>query len=361
MALYTAYSGLRLRLIDFDEQPWDEDLNASLRAIGDWYDSTAAPSLLGWKNAITNGAMRLWRRGTTFTPTHGVNTPLLDRWVNYMNGAGSTTTISRQTSTDAILLQAGCPYYAKYAVSVAGSDTVRQFKQVIPGVSTFSGSQVTLSFVAWGTAGKQLGIFLAQSFGTGGSPSATVNSSTQIATLTATPTLYTMTFTLADVTSKTLGTNGNDGIVVVFSMPLTQTFECNIGRVCFEKGSVYSGLPFLPLGAELAECMRFYQSSFDGSPGAFALDTAAGQQFSHPTANFRHTILFPTPFHLTPTLSVYDHLGNINAVSYYTGSWNSGGLLTSSAVSKKLALLRHGIGSSIETAFGWRAEGELFA
>lgn len=356
---FDVVSGLRLRLVDLNTLPWDVDVNENFRLIGGWYDSTNSASLLGFKNAIMNGSFDVWQRGTNFSIPHGSAIYMADRWRSFVDGSGSVGTFSKQPATHTALLNFGCRYYAKYDVTVAGTgETSRQLIQNIESVATYSGNTVTLSFVAWGTVGQIVSIFFSQNFGTGGSPSSIVNIATQDITLTAVPTVYTLQFDLPSIELRTLGTNDDDRLILAMQLPTNTIMNFNLGRVCLEVGTQATGFPQISQAQQLADCQRFYESSFNSGITTFTADTGVGDLTSHPTAVYARTIRFATAKRAAPTITLFDAAGGINLVSYNTGSWANGGSTSSVTPKKKHFKVRHSIASSVLTEFGWTADAE---
>lgn len=364
---YSVTGSQRLRLVDFNSQPWDTDVNWNFSTIASAFDGFTNPStLLGFKNAVMNGDFGIWQRGITRTLAIGSGVGP-DRWRSFHNGSGSVTVASRQTATSATLLDLGCKNYLKYAVTTAGTgQTVRQFKHSIENARTFSGRACVLSFVAWGTVGDVISYFLSQYFGSGGSPSSGVNtspsSSVQV-TLTATPTLYTVPFTLPSVSGKTFGTAEDSNLMIVFSMPQNKVTDVNLGAVQLEVGTSATTFAYRPHGEELALCQRYFEHSYgdDITDFTFANDTGKTFGTSHPTALFRSLVPFKVTKRATPTIATYDHSGVAATVDYYNGAWNGSGVLSSPApvASKSGFFAGHGIASSTVTQFGWTADAEF--
>ena len=357
---YDITSGLRLRLIDFDSQPWDSDINENFRLIGSWYDGTASPALLGYKNVVVNGSFNIWQRGTVFTATTGI-TWTADRWGTYFSGTPSNTTVTQKsTLSDGIgtLLALGCLYYAEIKTTTVGTETLKQYFTNIENVHIFSNSTVTLSFVAWSPDGAQLGVVLQQVFGTGGSPSAVVTTSQQFVTLTSTPTLYTMTFSLASTVGKTLGSNNNDRLAITFLLTVgANTY--NISAVTLEKGTVASGLPFLPQATELLHCMRYYETSFVGAPTGFTAGLGAAYGFDHFSGFCYRAVKFAVPKRKAPTVTLYDAIGTSNRVSIYNGTtWVDNINPVVVTLPQQFSLV-HTTAGSIATEFGFTALSEV--
>jgi hypothetical protein len=211
----------------------------------------------GFRNVLINGGMDIWQRGTSFTAVgYGA-----DRWIYNFNGTGQAATLSRQAVTEAALLNAALTYWLNIAITTAAtSQTFNQLIQKIENVRTYSGRAVTLSYWAKVASGTlSLGTLFAQNFGTGGSPSATVNTPGATATVTTTPTRFTTTVTLPAITGLTRGSNGDDSLQVAFNVPLNALANLSISGVQLEPGPVATAIERRPEAVEMYQCQRFYQ------------------------------------------------------------------------------------------------------
>ena len=236
------------------------------KAGGTFTGNIAVPSinngpLAGFRNAIINGNFDIWQRGTAdFGQGYWA-----DRWNAYLV-AGVSMLQSRYTLTDAQRNIIG--YEAAYAWQVFTSDTTSsvQVQQPIEGVKTFAGQQVAVSFWAFTDAGTcTISSQMAQFFGTGGSPSATVETSLTLSatTITTTPTKITAVVTLPSITSKTLGTNaGTDSVSLVIRKVAGAANRLRIAQVQVEPGPVATPFERRPIGTEFALCQRYFQKTF---------------------------------------------------------------------------------------------------
>jgi hypothetical protein len=225
--------------------------------------------LAGMRNAIINGNFDHWQRGTSFTNSeYGA-----DRWFN--NRLGTTHTVTRQAFTLGQTDVPGEPTYFYRAVvsSVAGAGNYSFLIQFIEDVRTFAGQQVTISFWAKADATKNIAVELVQGFGSGGSPSAAVNSiGTTKVSIGTTFQKVTVTATVPSISGKTLGTNTNSslGLFIWFDAgsnfnsrtdslgQQSGTFE--IAQVQLEPGPVVTPFERRPIGTELALCQRYYDT-----------------------------------------------------------------------------------------------------
>jgi hypothetical protein len=216
-------------------------------------------------NFLINGAFDIWQRGTTFaSPASGSYSA--DRWQARFDGSGATRTISRQVFTLGSAPVAGYEgdYFYRYAQTVAGTGATfsNVLEQRIENVRTLAGQTITVSFWAKADAARTLTPVLGQSFGTGGSPSATVFTAMTSQSITTSWARYSATLTVPSIAGKTIGTNSNDYLAVTLqSATINATQTIDIWGVQVEAGSVAT--PFRrnapSIQAELAACQRYYQ------------------------------------------------------------------------------------------------------
>ena len=287
--------------------------------------------LAGFRNAIINGNFDIWQRGTSFTGTeYGA-----DRWLNVRNG--TTHTVTRQPFTLGQTDVPGEPTYYRRTVvsSVAGAGNYGFFQQPIEDVRTFAGQQVTVSFWAKANATKNIAVEFEHNFGTGGSPSASVDSigSTKVSIGTSWQKV-TVTVTLPSISGKTLGTDGNSRLAFNIWFDAGSTFNARtaslgqqsgtfeIAQVQIETGPVATPFERRPIGTELALCQRYYESSAGGVSFASAtlfngrvvtgLNYNARLRFSvakRATPTVTLTNEFSSAFTATPTVGGTDIYG----------------------------------------------------
>jgi hypothetical protein len=236
---------------------------ADIRTLGDAIDTSVWNVGYGQagKNKIINGNFGINQRGFSSASADGYG---FDRWA--MALSGGTATYSLQTFALGTAPVAG--YEGKNfarVVATVGNDFLR-LNQAIESVRTFAGQTMTLSFWAKGTNPTTAGNLKAsvvQAFGTGGSPSATVFNH-QNFVLTANWTRYSLTFNVASIAGKTLGTNNDDQLGIWFGNGAdasTDSWTLDLWGVQVEYGS--KATPFQTASggspqAELAMCQRYY-------------------------------------------------------------------------------------------------------
>jgi hypothetical protein len=248
--------------------------------------------LAGFRNRIINGNFDFWQRGTSFSVTSN-GTFTTDRWQCVFNGSGATRTISRQSFTLGQTDVLNEPtYFARYAQTVAGSGaTFNNFEQRIEGVSTFAGRQVTISFYAKAATSFTLpGLSFAQNFGTGGSPSASVFTAFAASTaITTSFAKYSYTVNIPSISGKTLGSDNNNFLSVIFSLPLNAAFTIDIAQVQLEPGAVATPFEQRPIGTELALCQRYFcrvdgEYKFDGAINSGGTSVSTGAMWYFPVS-----------------------------------------------------------------------------
>jgi hypothetical protein len=230
------------------------------------------------KNKIINGDFNINQRSFT-SSTSASATYGFDRWLMALSGA--TGTYSAETFTLGTAPVAGyeAKNFARLAVTT-GNDFAGLIQR-IESVRTFAGQTMTVSFWAKGTnpttAGK-LSLQVEQVFGTGGSPSASVAQYADF-TLTANWTRYSLTFNVASISGKTLGTNNDDYLSLRFGQGTstsTDAWTLDLWGVQAEAGNVATAFQTATgtLQGELAACQRYYLAKFNGV-GRFNTTTTA--------------------------------------------------------------------------------------
>lgn len=246
------------------------------------------------EGAITHGMMRqggvncnfdVWQRGGSFlNPPSGEYTA--DRWKTSFITAGATfpaTTHARLALSGGEVDKSIYAYRLIFGGGVTGLATGSSglLEQPIEnGVWKLSGAgkKITVSFWARSSLpGKRIGIYLAENYGTGGTPaSPTIDNGTSL-TLTSAFTKYTFTFSVTSLSGKVFGTNNDDFLSINlmyiwgstynsrFNTASTETVSAagtiDIAQIQVNSGDV--ALPFQPrsFAEELTLCQRYYENS----------------------------------------------------------------------------------------------------
>ena len=299
---------------------------------------TNASALAGYldhlpnRNAIINPVMDIWQRGTSFSnPATGAYTA--DRWRIDYDGAGGTRTVARGNISLGTNLPSGIQgkYFLAFDVENRGTATTQSISQRIEGVRTFAGETITLS--AWvrndggGMGVNTLTAKVIQNFGTGGSPSTAVTTVLGTAAVTDTWVRLHVHATLPSISGKTIGSNGDDYLQIMFDLGV-QTGEFWLYGVQLEQNTTQTALERRPIQQELALCQRYYEKTYDLSivPGTSTANGSLGNDFMA-FADHNGYIAQRIPFFVhkratNATLTIYDNAGNVGKVTKYQAAGN---------------------------------------
>jgi hypothetical protein len=231
------------------------------------------------KNKIINGDFGVWQRGTSFSPTPGVETYTADRWVAYVDGT-TTSTFSRQSFTPGTAPVSGYEssffYRALITSQTGGSGSY--IYQKIEDVRTFANQTVTMSLWAKAAASGSASIYLTQNFGSGGS--GTVNGTPSTINLTTSWQRFTYSVAVPSISGKTIGTGSFLAFYVQLTANLAQTVD--IWGVQVEESPVATAFQTATgtIQGELAACQRYFYR-WNGDVGdAFCYVPAHCQAYS---------------------------------------------------------------------------------
>lgn len=225
------------------------------------------------RNLIHNPLFNITQRGMGPWTTTAAYTA--DRWAIWLSLDTVSATVQSFNDTQRAQIgdEAARNAFILPVTGNAGASAYSFFTQQIENVYRLSNQTVTVSFWSYVSAGTaKVGVGLRQNFGTGGSPSGTVDVSTTAITLSTTPTRYSATFTLPSMSGKTLGTNNDSKTELRFYLSAganTNALAGGIGvqsatfifwGVQLEIGSTMTPLEKPDPQQDLAKCQRFYQS-----------------------------------------------------------------------------------------------------
>jgi hypothetical protein len=263
-----------------------------------------SPNIAG-KNAIINGGMDIWQRGTSISASASTAPYNADRWQINL-GANQASTISRQATGDTTNLP-GIQYCARVQRNSGQTGTgAFYFVQSLETANSiqYAGKTVTLSFYARAGANfSPTSSYLTSYvyYGTGtdqnitGSYTGAVGLGGQNNTLTTTWQRFTMTVSIASTATE---------LALFFAISPTGTASTNdyfeITGVQLELGSVAT--PFSRAGGtiqgELAACQRYYYRAFTSTGTAGPV----GPGHYYNSTQAWATITFPVSLRTTPTL-----------------------------------------------------------
>lgn len=245
------------------------------------------------RNALINGDFGIWQRAPSQT-SNGYGSD--DRWYN--GHSGSSKTHSRQAFTLGQTLVPGNPSFFSRTVvtSVAGAGNYCVKVQRIEGVETFSGQEVTLSFWAASDNSRAIALSYVQYFGTGGSPSAQIETHIDQVVLTTTMQRFDLVFTLPSVSGQAKGSNGDDSIQIVFWFDAGSTYNSQSGSLGQQSGTFDIAHVSLRLGDqteaadpfpyspnEQERCERYCQSGVATFSGTVTNGVSYFASFQHRT------------------------------------------------------------------------------
>ncbi|NTA80737.1 hypothetical protein G6L13_09590 [Agrobacterium tumefaciens] len=247
--------------------------------------------LSGFRNKIINPSFDIWQRGAgPFTTGY-----CADRW-NIVFGTGASISVSRANFVPSDSVPFVDKYCLNWTRTVAGSAS-SFLGQKIEGVRTLAGKKVTLTLWARATVATVIQPYLQQNFGSGGSPSgivwngATSNPQTLVFAGGGVLQRFDFTFDLPKITDKTIGTNNDDILWLLFEWKASDpNATITMSRISVVDGDARAEAD--PIAARsIAEendlCDRYYQLH-EGTFFAFAgSGTASVRRYQLP---FRSTM-----------------------------------------------------------------------
>jgi hypothetical protein len=287
-------------------------------AVGSNGDSLVADSAattgLRWqgnyaagKNKVINGDFGVWQRGTSFTnPATGSYTA--DRFLVDITGTPTTYTVSRQLFTPGTAPVAGyeSPFFFRSAQTTLGTLTNVDISQRVEDVRTFAGQTVTLSFWAKADSTRNVGVYVAQIFGSGGSSTNfPLDQTGSPISLTTSWVRYSYTFTMTSVSGKTIGSNSY--VQITFRQAAASGYNLDIWGLQLEASNTATAFQTATgtIQGELAACQRYYYLHTSGN----ALFIGTGGYYT--ATNYQAGVFFPVQMRTTPTLSA------ASGASYY--------------------------------------------
>lgn len=293
----------------------------------DGYQNKLA-SVLQKRNYIINSCFDYWQRNTSFSLNSTVYTS--DRHlIGSVSGGGTvaTGTTSRQSLTDLSFEQ---KYYCRVANTSVGSSlgatSYHVWAQRIEDVRALANKIVTVSiWMSSSIPGKQVAVYMGQSFGGGGSPEAAVYNPNSVVTLSGTTTRYDFTFKVPSISSKTIGDDNNHTYVGLLfqagsttvspygiASPISWGSTGNIDIVRWQLVEGYIPAPHTRAGedlqGELAKCQRYYSKSYqkDTVPGTATWAGAVSGGVMYPGGNdMAGTAKLPTTMRVIPNIAIY--------------------------------------------------------
>jgi hypothetical protein len=174
---------------------------------------------------------------------------ITDDWLFFRNNTNATIQLRRQTfSLGQSVVPSNPIYYFEYICSNAGAggETYKWLGQRYNSIQSLSGQTVTVAFWAKASANNTaLSCVFTQSAGTGGSPSPDVDTLAVTANLSTSWAQYSGTVTIPALPSSTsLGTNGDDALILKMNFPLNSTVTIDIANLQFQLPASSGAFPY---------------------------------------------------------------------------------------------------------------------
>jgi hypothetical protein len=333
-------------------------INSSGNAI--FAQTANLPNTFGFKNRIINGAMVIDQRnaGASVTPTTGVYT--LDRWLAAAYSASSKFSV--QQNAGSVTPPVGFTNYlgvtSLSAYSIVAGDflcltqSIEGYNIADLGFGTAQAKTICLSFWVRSSLTGTFGGALANSAGDRSYPFSY--------TISVANTWEQKSVTIAGDTTGTWLTTNGVGINLRIGLGVGSTYSGTAGAwagsnffsatgatsvvgtngatfyltgVQLEVGSTATSFDYRPYGTELQLCMRYYQTSYQGSAVGSATTTNAIGFWYASTSNYGNLVVYlRTTMRSQPTVTLYSPVtgasgkmdvnftGDVNANAQYLSS-----------------------------------------
>ena len=281
------------------------------------------------KNKIINGDFGINQRSFTTTTTTGNFG--FDRF--RMDSGDGTVTFDAQTFNPG---EPSLGYTAKNYLSCTTtgqtiSTAVTALIQKIEDVRTFAATTVTVSFWAKAATGTpKIAVEFRQVFGTGGTPSSTINNYAGQVTIGTNWNRYSVTYTVPSIVGQTIGTDNNSVLWLQLWYSAGSAFNSRTGSIGIqnntisiwgvqvEAGSVATAFQTASgsVGGELALCQRYYWQLPGTTTGVDILMRVFN--IGALTNNLSVQIPFPVTMRIKPTLVAWGDISDGTSKAFDT-------------------------------------------
>ncbi len=284
-----------------------------------------------------------WQRGTSFTVTSS-GTYVADRWRIDFDGTANISVAKVALPTAQVINGVFCRYGMKITVNSKSGNTFMRLSQRIEGVDTLTTLAATLQTAALGSGSFSVPVQARQNFGTGGSPSAdVVTPFTAALAVTGSMQQLDTGLTVPDMSSKTLGSGGNDFLATEYDLT-----NVPVG------GYIVVALSGIEYGSrstmwedrrrqEMSLCQRYYEAS-----GPYSIWSGSTTSGSTAYASQRFKVEKRAP----PTVITT----SVSALGFPSTAPTVNGVSTSDFI---CYLVSNGTNSSGYYQFSWTAPSEL--
>ena len=271
-------------------------------------------------NVVINGDFRIAQRGDITFNSTGYT---FDRWRLFPGGGGNAAEVTRSEFSLGQTAVAGEPrYYITLNRTSVDTSGDAYLTHKIESVRTLAGQTCTVSYWARASVPVTQGNFRVrtiQDFGSGGSPSANNITNFDDPALSTAWQRFTSTITLPSISGLSLGTDGNDSLILRFLLVnAAGVAAVDIANVKLEPGDIAGDYRPRPIGEELARCQRYYCKTFrqqtapaENATRAGALRCIAGfgSDAGPPTptpGRFAFDWRFPQTMRADPTVTTFN-------------------------------------------------------
>jgi len=293
--------------------------------------SSGSNQFYAGKNKIINGDFFINQRALTSTTSAGYG---FDRWAQAFSTG--TSTYSAQTFTPGtapVSGYEGATFARILTATQSGVGAYSLLKQPIESVRTLAGQTATVSFWAKAATGTpKIAVEFAQNFGSGGSPSAEVDTYAGQVTLSTSWVRYSVSVTVPSLSGKTIGTTANSSdLTVALWVSAGTNFNARTGSigvqnntfdiwgVQVEAGSTATDFQTASgsIAGELALCQRYCYVIQGNTTNASSLGTG----YWNGTTNVVGFISSKSKMRTTPTL-IFSQASDFEALQVGV-SWNA--------------------------------------
>lgn len=268
---------------------------------------TQHESMRGIKNVLINGGFDIWQRGNLFNSSTTIYTA--DRWRK-----SSTVQVERKLFSEYTLGISPVYYLERLVTDINANAWIQQR---VEGVRTLSNGDIVVSFYARADVAKRYSVWIEQIFGSGGSPTVTLQNKIIVGTTWA---RHEVVFSLPSVAGKNI--IGNENFLNVTIGQDTADGEITLGdrlditAIQLEKGKVVTPFEHRPIGLELSLCQRYFCKTYnlDITPGTSSSASQIDWSTRNSFTTSRYLWNYPEPMRITPTVKIYTPGGIPNMI-----------------------------------------------
>lgn len=246
---------------------------------------------LGLRNRLINPSFAVWQRGLSRSLS-SQSVYVADRFIASTGNNGACT-VQRLAHAAGYGLGSG---YLNWVQTTASSDfSYPSLSQRLESVKTLEGRKATFSLHGSASVAMTCTVVLRQYFGSGGSPSATVETTVGGITMPVNWGRQSISFDVPSIAGKSLGTNGDDFVELLVLMPSGATFTMNTWDWQLEEGAIMTPFEIRPPALELVLCQRYCEF------GNYLLE---GYCTTGGGAGISYWVDFKTPKRAVPTVTL---------------------------------------------------------